>query len=594
MEPDHWIRVKEILAEALDQVPSDREAFVRNACGQDGALLESALKMLNGYSHASETLSQPLLPFALSEQPEQLPRFPPSTVVAQRFRILRLIARGGMGEVYEAEDMQLGVHVALKTIRPDIAADERVLDLFKNEIQTARRVTHANVCRIYDLAQHSEPTTDGSNEVTLFLTMELIEGETLSEYLKTHGAFTREDALPLIGQLASALQAAHRAGVIHRDFKPANVILAPGGDGKLRVVVMDFGLAVARAQSPPQPLPGAAGGTPAYMAPEQKHGGNVTPATDVYALGIVIAEMVGGNVRPAPASRFQTQLNSSTDSSDATLQVPQTFHRWVPVLLRCLEQDPMKRYSNPLEVFEALAEANGIRTSGYRRRNLKMVAAGILVAILGLIVVLAQRYRDWPVTEAATYRKLGPDDGLIGLWRPSPDGRYFAITDWNTGNLGLSDIHTGEIRLLTNKVKSPDEGQVLSAVFSPDGDQIAYSWLQNDVTELRINNIRTGSDELLYRDPALSYCEVEDWSADGSRVLADFALADSGQIAVIAIADHSATFPLPSNKYGNSVFAPDSTHVVFSAPQTHQGIETDIFEVPIDGGPAVPLGSGHR
>src|SRR5713226_933892 len=172
METDRWARVKEIFTEALDQSPDAREAFVHGACGADGPLLQDVLKLLDGHSRANGTLSQPFFPLALGEQPEQPPRFAPSMLVAQRFRIIRLIARGGMGEVYEAEDLQLGVHGALKTIRPDIAADERVLDLFKNEIQTARRVTHPNVCRIYDLAQHIEQAPGGREQVTIFLTME--------------------------------------------------------------------------------------------------------------------------------------------------------------------------------------------------------------------------------------------------------------------------------------------------------------------------------------------------------------------------------------------------------------------------------------
>src|SRR5215470_2304501 len=212
MEPDHWIRVKEILAEALEQPSARREEFVRESCDADDALRRDVLKLLESHRRAGQTLSQPLFPLVLSEQPEQAPRFSPSMVLARRFRIIRLIARGGMGEVYEAEDMQLGVRVALKTIRPDIAADVRVLEMFKNEIQTARRVTHPNVWRIYDLAEHSEWSAGGDEEVTIFLTMELLAGKPLSENLKTHGPFSGEEALPLIGQLASALQAAHRAG----------------------------------------------------------------------------------------------------------------------------------------------------------------------------------------------------------------------------------------------------------------------------------------------------------------------------------------------------------------------------------------------
>jgi serine/threonine protein kinase len=589
MESDHWAHVKEIFTEALGQPPDAREAYAHKACGEDGPLLQHVLKLLEGYSRANGTLSQPLFPLALDERPEQPPRFPPPMVVARRFRIIRLIARGGMGEVYEAEDLQLGVRVALKTIRPEIAADGRVLELFKNEIQTARRVTHPNVCRIYDFAQHSEPVAGQDDEITIFLTMELLTGETLAERLKSHGPFSREEALPLIRQMASALQAAHEAGVIHRDFKPGNVMLSPGPGGNLRVVVTDFGLAVPRAQVQSQPLPGAAGGTPAYMAPEQLNGGEVTTATDIYALGLVIAELVGAKVtgtraQSAGASLLHTILHAGAVRSLITLRLPQAFHRWEGVLLRCLESDPAKRYSRAIAVAEALA-TDGARRPVWARPKSLATAAGVLIAILGLTSSVGQRYTKWHPQNATTYRKLGPDDDLVSLWRPSPDGRFFAVTDWHTGNLGLRDINTGEIRLLTNKAKSPNEGQALSAVFSPDGNRVAYSWLQNGITELRIVDTRTGEDTLLLRDPALASCDVEDWSPDASHVLSDL----GGQMAVISVADRSVSFPLPKGAHGNMRFSPDSAHIVFDARQSPQDFEWDIFEVPIYGGPVEPL-----
>ena len=589
MQSDHWARVKEIFTEALDQSPDAREAFAQRACGADGHLLNDVLKLLDGHSRANGTWSQPLFPLALDERPEQPPRFSPSMLVAQRFRIIRIIARGGMGEVYEAEDLQLGVRVALKTIRPEIAADERVLELFKNEIQTARRVTHPNVCRIYDLAQHSEPVAGQGDEVTIFLTMELLAGETLSERLKSHGPFSREEALPLIRQMAAALQAAHEAGVIHRDFKPGNVMLSPGPGGDLRVVVTDFGLAVPRSQVQPQPLPGAAGGTPAYMAPEQLNGGEVTTATDFYALGLVISEMVGtkvigARVQSASTSPIRTILQAGAAHPPITLRLPQAFRRWEPVLLRCLESDPAKRYPRATAVAEALVAESARRPAWTRPKSLA-TAAGVLIAILGLTGSFAQRYSRWHSQNGTTYRKLGPEDDAVSLWRPSPDGRYFAVTDWRTGNLGLRDINTGDIRLLTNRAKTPAEGQALSAAFSPDGSRIAYSWLQNGITELRIVDTRTGENTLLLRDPTVKFCEVEDWSPDASHVLSDL----GGQMAVISVADRSVSFPLPKGTHGNMRFAPDSAHIVFSAQQRPQDIESDIFEVPIYGGPVETL-----
>ena len=587
MESAHWARVKEIFTQALDRPPETRDAFVRQVCGSERAVIQEVLKLLTSHGQASRALSQPLFPLAVAELAEQPPRFSPLMIVARRFRIIRLIARGGMGDIYEAEDLELRVRVALKTIRPDIAQDERVLELFKNEIQAARRVTHPNVCRIYDLAQHVAETGEADGETTLFLTLELLAGLTLSEHLKTHGPFSLEAALPLIRQLASALQAAHEAGVIHRDFKPGNVILTPGAGGRMHVTVTDFGLAVVRAQAQVQSLPSAAGGTPAYMAPEQVHG-EVTTATDVYALALVIAEMVGARVQPARASRLKTILHPSSTASSVTLRLPPAFRHWEPVLLSCLESDPAQRCSRPMAVAEALtAGRRGL--GGWSRPTTLATAAGLIV-LLGLSALIAQRYSEWNTTNPVTFRKLGPDDDKVSLWRPSPDGHYFAVTDWRTGNLGLRDINTGEIRLLTKEAKSSAERQILSAAFSPDGNRIAYTWSSpNGNSELHVIDRYSREDALLVRDPALTLCDVEDWSPDGGRILARFTWKDSSQIAVISVRDRSIVFPQPKGRYGNMVFAPDGAHVVFSGPRSSEDVESDIVEVPIYGGPVTTL-----
>ncbi len=141
-------------------------------------------------------------------------------LVGDRFRIQRYLARGGMGEVYEAEDLELKEHVALKTIRPEMSANARTMERFRREIQLARKVTHPNVCRIFDVFHHRT-----SGTAVTFLSMELLQGETLSEHLRRTGRMKTEDALPIVQQMADALTAAHQAGVVHRDFKSSNVVL---------------------------------------------------------------------------------------------------------------------------------------------------------------------------------------------------------------------------------------------------------------------------------------------------------------------------------------------------------------------------------
>ncbi|HSA97220.1 MAG TPA: serine/threonine-protein kinase, partial [Acidobacteriota bacterium] len=210
------------------------------------------------------------------------PTFASGQTLAGRFRVLRLIAKGGMGEVYEAEDLELGETVALKTVRAEIAESPQALERFKTEVHLARKVTHPSVCRIFDVFRHREEGSGPGGPEATFLTMELLRGETLATRLARAGRMAPAEALPLVEQMAGALEAAHRAGVIHRDFKTANVMLVPQGSepGGLRAVVTDFGLArrnpVVEGSIASETLTSSVAGTPAYMAPEQIEGGPIT------------------------------------------------------------------------------------------------------------------------------------------------------------------------------------------------------------------------------------------------------------------------------------------------------------------------------
>jgi serine/threonine-protein kinase len=206
-----------------------------------------------------------------SAEPFEQARFIPGAMLAGRYRIVSLLGRGGMGDVYRAEDLKLGQPVALKFLPKDVVHRADRLTRLQNEVRVARQVSHPNVCRVYDIGE-----ADGQH----FLSMEYVDGEDLASLLRRIGRLPPDKALELARQLCAGLAAAHDRGVLHRDLKPANVLI----DGRGRVRIADFGLAgLADERHDPHVL----AGTPAYMAPEQFTGHETSTRTDIYALGLV-------------------------------------------------------------------------------------------------------------------------------------------------------------------------------------------------------------------------------------------------------------------------------------------------------------------
>ena len=315
------------------------------------------------------------LSYNLDAQTPKLPGgpcFAPGELLAHRFQVLRFISKGGMGEVYEAEDLELRERVAVKTVLSSIANNPVAIEQFKREIQLARKVTHLNVCRIFDLVYDPRPSRP-----VAFLTMELLEGTTLSTYIESKGSLPLDESLALARQMAEGLNAAHRAGVVHRDFKPGNVILMGDGDGSpTRAVITDFGLAhnVRAAEQGG----GRIAGTPAYMAPEQIEGGAISVATDVYALGVVLYEMITGrwpyNARSVEELQAKKLSQAPVPPSKYVPDLPIRVER---AILRCLARKPDERFGSTLEVVAALAPP--------RRRWPSLVAAGLILAALAAI-----------------------------------------------------------------------------------------------------------------------------------------------------------------------------------------------------------------
>jgi hypothetical protein len=310
--------------------------------------------------------------------------FATGALVAARYRVVRFIAEGGMGEVYEAEDQMLGASIALKTIRAEIASHPRMLERFRREIVFARKVTHPNVCRIFDVGTHEE-----AGQRLTFLTMELIPGQTLTAWLGGR-ALAEDQALPIIDQMAQGLAAAHAERVVHRDFKSHNVMLVERDRG-LRVVVTDFGLArgeEAEEGSAASSLGHGLVGSPPYMAPEQVNGLRVDAAADIYALGIVVYEMMTGTVPFIGSTPMLTAIKRLTeDPQPPRALVPELSVAWSDAILRCLRREPSERFASALELVEALREVKAPRPV---RRSAWIGAAAIMVGV-ALVAALGLR-----------------------------------------------------------------------------------------------------------------------------------------------------------------------------------------------------------
>ena len=264
------------------------------------------------------------------------PGLTPGAILAARFRIVSLLGRGGMGEVYRAEDLKLGQPVALKFLPGPI--DEKRLERFYGEVRLGRQVAHPNVCRIYDVIE-----ADGRH----FLVMEYVDGEDLASLLRRIGRLPQDKATEIARGLCAGLAAAHEKGILHRDLKPANVML----DGRGQARITDFGLAALAGETHKD----AQAGTPAYMAPEQLRGEALSIRTDLYSLGLVFYEIYCGR-RAWDAESMSELLKKRSDSS------PATPSSWVKdldpaverLILRCLERDPAARPENALAVLAAL------------------------------------------------------------------------------------------------------------------------------------------------------------------------------------------------------------------------------------------------
>lgn len=332
-------------------------------------------------------------------------RFVPGTILADRYRIVGLLGKGGMGEVYRADDLKLSQPVALKFLPDRLLTDGAALARFHREVRVARQVSHKNVCRVYDIGE-----TDGHH----FLSMEYVKGEELSSLLRRIGRLPADKALQLARQLCAGLAAAHDNDVLHRDLKPANVMIDDNGD----VRVLDFGLAGLTREFGADE---AIAGTPAYMSPEQLAGKNLSVTSDIYSLGLVLYEVfTGKKAFEANSLHDLLQLRKAETAPPTPSSVIKDIDPVVEqVILRCLNEQPEKRPGSALQVAAALPGGDPIAAAlaagetpspemvaaAPAEGALKpMLAAGMLLAFLAIVAAAC-----WMTKYTAVYRQTPLD-----------------------------------------------------------------------------------------------------------------------------------------------------------------------------------------
>jgi serine/threonine protein kinase/Tfp pilus assembly protein PilF len=316
------------------------------------------------------------------------------SLFAGRYQVIEELGRGGMGRVYKVLDKEVNAKVALKLIKPELAADRETIDRFRNELKTARDISHKHICRMYDL---------GRAEGTYFLTMEYVSGEDLKSMIRMSGQLGLGTAVHIALQVCEGLAEAHRAGVVHRDLKPSNIMI----DREGTVRIMDFGIARSLKGKGPTGA-GIIVGTPEYMSPEQVEGKDVDPRSDLYSLGIILYEMTTGRVPFEGDTPFTVGVKHKSEKPQDPKQLnPNLSDDLSRVILRCLEKDKTGRFQSAEELQAELAKIDkGIPTTQ------KKIPKPARLTSREITVTFRLRKLLWPAVAAVAVALIG-----FGAWR---------------------------------------------------------------------------------------------------------------------------------------------------------------------------------
>ncbi|MFB3112692.1 MAG: protein kinase, partial [Gemmatimonadales bacterium] len=580
-------QLEELFAYYVDRLNEGEELNPQEILAKHPGLGAELLEYLEGYI-----------------DPDAAPTMPSDRTLGD-YTIRRQIGRGGMGVVYDAWQNSLDRRVALKVLPLGIAASDRAFERFMREARTAAKLDHQNIVRVHGM---------GVEANTPYYSMEHVEGQTLAQILSllrtdldvvtdTPFAPAKDRGADYAGiarafaEVANGLQHAHEKGVIHRDIKPSNLILAV--DGHLRI--LDFGLARFEGEKS-LTLTGDLLGTPMYMSPEQARRRQipVDHRTDIYSLGATLYEVL--THRPP----FQGEDHRDT-LSQIIEQDPQPLRRVDPaiprdlgtIVLKCLRKNARDRYDTAQALAEDLrrfAQGEPVEArplppwAGVTRRAWKYSPRiGVIVMAATLIFLLVSLLMP---TEGMVIRQVW-SPALDTLGGVSPDGRYLSFVQWNTGNLALRNLTTGENRDLTNKGSWVDSNEFAEASrVSPDGKQIAYAWFNENFYDLRLIGLDGSEPRVLFADDEVAYLEPEAWSPDGKHILVLLSKKDKTNQIVLISSENGSVRVLKTFDWRyplNMSISPDGRYVAYDFPQEENSSRRDIFLIAIDGSGEIPL-----
>lgn len=497
-------------------------------------------------------------------------------VFAGRYEIIEELGKGGMGKVYRVEDKKAKEEIALKLIKPEIAADKKTIERFRNELTTARKISHRNVCRMYDL---------GEEKGAHFITMEYVPGEDLKSLIRR----VKVDigtTIKIAKQVCEGLSEAHRLGVVHRDLKPSNIMIDKEGEAK----IMDFGIARTIKEKRITGS-GVMIGTPEYMSPEQVEAKDIDQRTDIYALGIILYEMVTGQL----PFEGETPLAVAMMHKGETAKNPKELNAQITdelssLILKCLLKNKNERYQTAVELFTALDRLEQNLPSAEReirkkktltskeitvsinpKRLILPVATVIILALAAFLILklikTAQRETSLqPTFKRITYLGLASSPAI------SPDGNSFAFIESDSegeGKLLIQSIEGGQsleiyrgkflqnlqwlpdgnklmFKILPNDRRSPNTymisrfggnveplGFYSDLSWSPDG--IQFGWIMQNSTAITITNHETGAVIPLPLNIKYKWLLDLEWSPSGNYFLLLTREGNTNSLSVISI-----------------------------------------------------------